>query len=81
MPLILSHISSISSSSEWLRASNRFLNYILYSCLSCAFSNFFFLFFIGVVGVETGWVHLALRPPIGLLCQPRVIMMMEKLVE
>jgi hypothetical protein len=32
-----------------------------------------------------GWgpnsVHSALRPPIGLLCQPRVIMMMEKLVE
>jgi hypothetical protein len=31
--------------------------------------------------VETNWVHSALRPPIGLLCQPRVIMMMEKLVE
>jgi hypothetical protein len=31
-----------------------------------------------------GWsviVHSALRPPISLLCQPRVIMMMEKLVE
>jgi hypothetical protein len=27
------------------------------------------------------WVHSALQPPIGLLCQPRVIMMMEKLVE
>jgi hypothetical protein len=27
------------------------------------------------------WVHSALRPPTGLLCQPRVIMMMEKLVE
>jgi hypothetical protein len=33
------------------------------------------------VGVESNWVHSALRPPIGLLCQPRVIMMMEKLVE
>jgi hypothetical protein len=32
-------------------------------------------------GVESNWVHSALRPPIGLLCQPRVIMMMEKLVE
>jgi hypothetical protein len=31
--------------------------------------------------VESNWVHSALRPPIGLLCQPRVIMMMEKLVE
>jgi hypothetical protein len=31
--------------------------------------------------VESDWVHSALRPPIGLLCQPRVIMMMEKLVE
>jgi hypothetical protein len=28
-----------------------------------------------------GGVHSALRLPIGLLCQPRVIMMMEKLVE
>jgi hypothetical protein len=26
-------------------------------------------------------VHSALRPPVGLLCQPRVIMMMEKRVE
>jgi hypothetical protein len=32
-------------------------------------------------GVESNWVHSALRSPIGLLCQPRVIMMMEKLVE
>jgi hypothetical protein len=31
--------------------------------------------------VESNWVHSALRPPIGLLSQPRVIMMMEKLVE
>jgi hypothetical protein len=33
------------------------------------------------MGVESNWVHSALRPLIGLLCQPRVIMMMEKLVE
>jgi hypothetical protein len=32
-------------------------------------------------GVESNWVHSALRPPICLLCQPRVIMIMEKLVE
>jgi hypothetical protein len=31
--------------------------------------------------VESNWVHTALRPPIGLLLQPRVFMMMEKLVE
>jgi hypothetical protein len=31
--------------------------------------------------VESNWVHSELRPPIGLLCQLRVIMMMEKLVE
>jgi hypothetical protein len=31
--------------------------------------------------VESNWVHSALQPLIGLLCQPRVIMMMEKLVE
>jgi hypothetical protein len=32
-------------------------------------------------GVESNWVHSALRLPIGLLGPPRVIMMMEKLVE
>jgi hypothetical protein len=37
--------------------------------------------FIGKLGVESNWIHSALRPSIGLLCQPRVIMMMEKLVE
>jgi hypothetical protein len=31
--------------------------------------------------VESNWVHSAIWPPIGLLCQPQVIMMMEKLVE
>jgi hypothetical protein len=31
--------------------------------------------------MESIWVHSALRPPIGLLCQPWVIMMMKKLVE
>jgi hypothetical protein len=33
------------------------------------------------MGVESNWVHSALRPTIGLLYQPRVSMMMEKLVE
>jgi hypothetical protein len=37
------------------------------------------LFFFKLV--ESNWVHSALRPPIGLLCQPRVIMMIRKLVE
>jgi hypothetical protein len=32
-------------------------------------------------GVESNWVHWALRLPIGLLCQPRVIMVMKKLME
>jgi hypothetical protein len=40
----------------------------------------FFNFFIRI-GVESNWVHSALRPPTGLLCQPRVIMMMENFVE
>jgi hypothetical protein len=31
--------------------------------------------------MESNWVHSTLRPLIGLLCQPRVIMMMEKLVD
>jgi hypothetical protein len=30
------------------------------------------------VGVESNWVHSALRPPIGILCQPLVIMMMAR---
>jgi hypothetical protein len=36
-----------------------------------------------VGGVKSNWVHSALRPPIRLLCQPLLIMMMmmEKLVE
>jgi hypothetical protein len=39
----------------------------------------FFKWYIG--GVESNWVHSALQPLVGLLCQPRVIMMMDKLVE
>jgi hypothetical protein len=31
--------------------------------------------------MESNWIHSALRPPLGLLCQPRVIMLMENLVE
>jgi hypothetical protein len=31
--------------------------------------------------VESNWDHSALRPPVGLLFPPRMIMMMEKLVE
>jgi hypothetical protein len=31
--------------------------------------------------VESNWIHSALRPPIRLLCQPPVILTMEKLVE
>jgi hypothetical protein len=31
--------------------------------------------------MESNWVYSALQPPIGLLCQPRVIMRMENLVE
>jgi hypothetical protein len=37
------------------------------------------IFLIGIVGGGVYWVHSALRPLIGLLCQSRVIMMMEKL--
>jgi hypothetical protein len=45
----------------------------------------FWHFLIGILeeggGVESNWVHSALRSPIILLCQPRVIRMMEKFVE
>jgi hypothetical protein len=40
---------------------------------------FFFTSFSG--GVESNWVHSARLPLIGLLCLPRVIMMMENLEE
>jgi hypothetical protein len=39
------------------------------------------IFLIDIVGVESKWVHSALRPLIGLFCQTQVIIMMEKLVE
>jgi hypothetical protein len=38
-------------------------------------------FFNSNCGGESNWVHSALRPPVVLLCQPRVIMMMENLAE
>jgi hypothetical protein len=42
----------------------------------------FLLFFNWYSGeVESNWVHSALRLPIGLLCQPRLIMLLEKFVE
>jgi hypothetical protein len=44
-----------------------------------ASKNYNFLL-TGIVGVESNWIHSARRPLMGLLCQPRVIMMMEKLV-
>jgi hypothetical protein len=50
-------------------------------CLRLWRQKLFFNWYSGGGGVESNWVHTVLRPPIGLLCQPRVIMMMEKLVE
>jgi hypothetical protein len=47
--------------------------------LSLWFNVNFFNWYSG--GVESNWFHSTLRPPIGLLCQPRVIMMIEKWVE
>jgi hypothetical protein len=43
-------------------------------------SGYLFLFLLCIVGGGIN-VHSTLRPLNGLLCQPRVIMMMEKLVE
>jgi hypothetical protein len=59
-----------------------YLTFFTCSSLNLPLLYLFLPFFIGIVrGVETNWVHSALQPRIGLLCQPRVIMMMEKLVE
>jgi hypothetical protein len=43
--------------------------------------DMYWFFLIGIVRSGVNGVHSALRPLIGLLCQPRVIMMMENLVE
>jgi hypothetical protein len=50
-----------------------------YSLFNINLINLIFNWYSG--GLESNWVHSALRPLIGLFCQPRVIMMMEKLVE
>jgi hypothetical protein len=50
-----------------LRNSNTFVSMIIFKLVEW--------------GVKFKWVHSALRPLIGLLCQPRAIMLMEKLVE
>jgi hypothetical protein len=52
---------------------------IILSLLFCL--NISAFLFLVQWGVESNWVHSALQPQICLLCQPRVIMMMEKLVE
>jgi hypothetical protein len=41
----------------------------------------YIFFLIRIVGVESKWVHSARRPLNGLLYLPRVIVMMENLVE
>jgi hypothetical protein len=46
-----------------------------------ALSTRFVLIRIVEGGVESHWVHSALRPLIGLLCPLQVIMIMVKLVE
>jgi hypothetical protein len=51
----------------------------LFICVVSVCTLNFFIWYSG--GVEPNWFHSALRPPIGLLCHPREIMMMEKLVE
>jgi hypothetical protein len=49
-------------------------------CSNSGSVDCFFLNWYMGVGVESNWVHSALRPQIGLLCQPWVIMKIEKLV-
>jgi hypothetical protein len=57
----------------------KFLSYVHFSGKIFNSVVNFFNWYSG--GVESNWVHSALRPPIGLLCQSRVIIMMEELVE
>jgi hypothetical protein len=64
-----------------LKFSKKSVRGILPQVCPALFYRMFFLFGIVWGGMESNWVHPALRPPIGLSCQPRVIMMMEKLVE
>jgi hypothetical protein len=62
-----------------------FVNTLVLSCqmhlLHVPHLKRFFFFKSVYWGVDSSWVHLSLRPPRGLLCQPWVIMMKEKLVE
>jgi hypothetical protein len=58
-----------------------FCSFIFQRCCCWTVKDFFNWYIGGGGGVESNWVHSALRPPIGLLCQPRVIMMMEKSVD
>jgi hypothetical protein len=51
------------------------------SSLAWSFWLRFFINLICIVGVESSWVHSTLQPLLGLLCQARVIMIMEILVE
>jgi hypothetical protein len=50
------------------------LSFFVHSLFLSFFPSFLFNWYSG--GVESNWVHSALRPPISLLCQSRVIMMM-----
>jgi hypothetical protein len=45
------------------------------------FTYYYFFFNSNSGRVVSNWVHSVLRPLIDLLCQPRVIMIMERLVE
>jgi hypothetical protein len=60
---------------------SRVCNYILKLERKLLSLLLFSIFLIGILGVDSNWVHSALRPPIAVLGQPRLIMMMEKLVE
>jgi hypothetical protein len=75
LPVIGAHLQQ-TLKRRWWKHANIFTSsqQVLLNC-----SAFFFNWYSG--GWSPNWVHSALRPPIVLLCQPRVIMMMKKLVE
>jgi hypothetical protein len=94
--LACSHISNPGSSTMWPQKSIMSCdwltidwvwigNWIYWTLTKCNYKLLWQSHWVeienGILGVESNWVHLALRPPRGLLCQPWVIMMMEKLVE
>jgi hypothetical protein len=64
-----------------IKLSNAYFLWAKCRVFNCKVGGTYSFIFSNSGGVESNWVHSTLRPPIGLLYQPRVITMVKKLVE